>query len=83
MKDTAAANAWVFAAAAVFSLLLLFSSVQLSVCDSFLNHDYFSLSFVKEREQRKSSGEAFPLPRSCPSPGSVERHPGIGYPMPL
>ena len=34
MKDTAAANAWVFAAAAVFSLLLLFSPVQLSVCDS-------------------------------------------------
>ena len=58
-------------------------SVQLPVCDGFLNCDYFSLSFVKEREQRKSSGEAFPLPRSCPSPGSVERHPGIGHPMPL
>ena len=71
-----------FSAAAVFSLLLLFSPVQLSVCDSFLDYGYFSLSFVKEREQRKSSGEAFLLPRSCPSPGSVKLHPGIGHPMP-
>ena len=58
-------------------------SMQLPVCDSFLNYSYFSLSFVKEREQRKPSGEAFPFPRSCPSPGSVKPHPGIGYPMPL
>ena len=59
-----------------------FSPMQLFVCDSFLNYGYFSLSFVKEREQRKSSGEAFLLPGSCPSPGSVKPHPGIGYPMP-
>ena len=71
-----------FIAAAVFSLPLSFSPMQLPVCDSFLDYGYFSLSFVKEREQRKSSGEAFLLPRSCPSPGSVKPHPGIGYPMP-
>ena len=65
------------------SLSLSFSPVRLLICDSFLDYGYFSLSFVKEREQRKSSGEAFPLPGSCPSPGSVKPHPGIGYPMPL
>ena len=71
-----------FIAAMMFPYPHRVSSVQLSVCDSFLNYGYFSLSFVKEREQRKSSGEAFLLPRSCPSPGSVKPHPGIGYPMP-
>ena len=65
------------------------SSVQLPVCDSFLNYGYFSLSFVKEREphsrplagmskaipgRRSSSPEAAPPPaRSSCIPASVIR----------
>ena len=78
-----------FSAAAEFPCPYRFSSARLLVCDSFLNHGYFSLSFVKEREphsrplagmskaipgRRSTSPEAAPPPaRSSRIPASVIR----------
>ena len=72
-----------FSAAAVFYCPHRFS-VQLPVCDSFLNYGYFSLSFVKEREphsrplagmSKAIPGRRSPSPEAAPPPTRSSRIP--------